>query len=119
MRDKNTSARLCAKNAGGLMREGGHTCGTLWYNNNEGRRISFIVLQKLPFFKMTTSIRQYFSPTMRLPSRKDTGIGAVATHKANGGMKDVLEKKPVNRALRRGKDIPTSLTPTELRSADT
>ena len=30
-RDKNTSARLCAKNAGGLMREGGRICGTLRY----------------------------------------------------------------------------------------
>ena len=28
-RDKNTSARLCAKNAGGLMCEGGRICGTL------------------------------------------------------------------------------------------
>ena len=28
-RDKNTSARLCAKNARGLMREGGRICGTL------------------------------------------------------------------------------------------
>ena len=32
VRGKNTSARLCAKNAGGgLMREGGHICGTLQY----------------------------------------------------------------------------------------
>ena len=31
MRDKNTSVRVCAKNAGGLMRQGGHICGTLWY----------------------------------------------------------------------------------------
>ena len=31
-RDKNTSARLCTKNVGGgLMREGGRTCGTLRY----------------------------------------------------------------------------------------
>ena len=29
--DKNTSARLCAKNAGGLMHEGGRICGTLQY----------------------------------------------------------------------------------------
>ena len=30
--DKNTSATLCTKNAGGgLMREGGHICGTLRY----------------------------------------------------------------------------------------
>jgi len=28
---KNTSTRLCTKNAGGLMREGGHICRTLWY----------------------------------------------------------------------------------------
>ena len=26
---KNTSVRVCAKNAGGLMREGGAICGTL------------------------------------------------------------------------------------------
>ena len=32
-RDKNTSARVCAKKAGGggLMREGGRICGTLQY----------------------------------------------------------------------------------------
>ena len=32
--DKNTSAGLCAKNGGGggLMCEGGHICGTLWYH---------------------------------------------------------------------------------------
>ena len=29
--NKNTSAGLCAKNAGGLMREGGRICGTLRY----------------------------------------------------------------------------------------
>ena len=37
-RDKNTSARLCAKNAGGggggLMCEGGRICGTLRYIHN-------------------------------------------------------------------------------------
>ena len=37
------------------------------------------------FFKMNTGIRQYFSPTTRLSSHKDTGIGAVATREANGG----------------------------------
>ena len=35
---------------------------------------------------------------MRLPSRKDTGIGAVATHEANKGVKRVLEKQ-ANRVL--------------------
>ena len=35
---------------------------------------------------MSTGICQYFSPTTRLPSHKDTGIGAVVTHEANGGM---------------------------------
>ena len=29
--DKNTSAVLCTKNAGGVMREGGRICGTLRY----------------------------------------------------------------------------------------
>ena len=61
---------------------------------------------------------QYFSPTTRLPSHKDTGIGVVASHETNGGMKRVLESKPANRVLRSGNNIPTSLTPTELRSAD-
>ena len=42
---------------------------------------------------MNTGIRQYFSPTTRLPSHKDTGIGAVATREANGGVKRVLEKQ--------------------------
>ena len=45
------------------------------------------------FFKMSTGIRQYFSPTTRLPSHKDTGIGAAATREANGGVKRVLEKQ--------------------------
>ena len=31
--------------------------------------------------------------TTRLPSHKDTGIGAVATREANGGVKRVLEKQ--------------------------
>ena len=31
VRDKNTPARLSAKNAGGLMREGGRICRTLRY----------------------------------------------------------------------------------------
>ena len=30
---------------------------------------------------------------MPFPSRKDTGIGALATREANGGMKRVLEKQ--------------------------
>ena len=42
---------------------------------------------------MSTGIRQYFSPTTRLPSHKNNGIGAVATHEANGGVKSVLEKQ--------------------------
>ena len=42
---------------------------------------------------MSISIHQYFSPTTRLPSHKDTGIGAVATREANGGVKHVLEKQ--------------------------
>ena len=40
-----------------------------------------------------TNEHQYFSPTMPFPSRKDTGIGALATREANGGMKRVLEKQ--------------------------
>ena len=51
---------------------------------------------------------------MRLPSHKDTGIGAVATHEANESVKHVLE----NRVLRSRNNIPTSLTMTESRSAD-
>ena len=43
--------------------------------NSEGGRISYIVLQKLFFFYLRTGICQYFSPTTRLPSHKDTGIG--------------------------------------------
>ena len=94
--------------------------GLVQYNNNEGGKISSIVLQKLFvffFFKMSTG--QYFSPTTQLPSHKDTGIGAVATRKVNRGMKHVLEKQASQRALRSRNDIPTSLTPTQLRSADT
>ena len=80
---------------------------------------------------MSTGIHQNFSPTMRLPSHKDTGIRAVATREANKGVKHGVgeasqpteqasqQSKPANRALRSGNDIPTSLTPTELRSADT
>ena len=56
---------------------------------------------------------------MRLPSHKDTEIGVVATHETNGSVKHVFESKPANRALRSGNNIPTSLTPTQPRSADT
>ena len=57
---------------------------------------------------------------MRLPSRKDTGIGAVATREANGGVKRVLEKQASQQSAKEAKTIylPTSLTPTELRLAD-
>ena len=57
------------------------------YNNCEGGRISYIVLQKLLFFYLSTGIYQYFSLNTRLPSRRDTGIGVVATREANGGVK--------------------------------
>ena len=42
---------------------------------------------------MSTNIRQYFSPTMPFPSRKDTEIGALPTREANVSMKRVLEKQ--------------------------
>ena len=54
---------------------------------------------------MSTGIRQDFSPTKRLSSHKDTGIGAVATREAYGGVKRVLEKQATNRALKSGNDI--------------
>ena len=68
---------------------------------------------------MSTGIRQYFSPTMRLPSHKDTGIRVVATREANGGVKRVLEKQASQQSTKKGTQIPTSLTLTEPRSADT
>ena len=50
---------------------------------------------------MNTGIRQYFSPTTRLPSHKDTGIGAVATREANGAVKRVLEKQASQRSAKK------------------
>ena len=56
MQDKNTSARLCAKNAGGggggLMHEGGRICGTLRYLPS---LLSFLVhvLFGLPFLHLS------------------------------------------------------------------
>ena len=46
VQDKNISARLCAKKAGGLMREGGggHICGTLWYTNTQAIRANGTIL---------------------------------------------------------------------------
>ena len=56
------------------------------------------MLQTLFLIDMSTSILKYFSPTAGLPttgipSHKDTGIGKVATHEANGSGKRVLEKQ--------------------------
>ena len=42
---------------------------------------------------MSTGIRQYFSPTTPFPSRKDTRIGALATHEASRSMQRVLQKQ--------------------------
>ena len=42
---------------------------------------------------MSTGFRQYFSPTMSFPSRRDSVIGALAIHEANGSVKHVLEKQ--------------------------
>ena len=67
---------------------------------------------------MSTGIRQYFSPTTPFPSRKDTGIGTLATRKANGSVKRVLEKQAMQ-ATEHGNNIPTSQTPTELGLANT
>ena len=44
-------------------------------------------------FFLKTGIRQYFSLATPFPGRKDTGIGALATCKANGSMKHMLEKQ--------------------------
>ena len=73
---------------------------------------------------MSTGIRQDFSPTKRLPSHKDTGIGAVATREAYGGVKRVLEKQASQQSAKKRKRyiyiyILTSLTPTEPKSAVT
>ena len=40
---------------------------------------------------------------MRLPSHKDTGIGAVATREANTGMKRVLEKQASQQSAKKWK----------------
>ena len=42
---------------------------------------------------MSTGIRQYFSPTMSFSSCRDSVIGVLATHEANGSVKHVLEKQ--------------------------
>ena len=55
------------------------------------------------FFKMSTSIRQYFSPTTQLPSHKDTGIGVVTTHEANVGVKCLLEKQASQQSAKKQK----------------
>ena len=73
------------------------------YNNSEGGRISYIVLQKLGGgVYLSTGICQYFSPTTRLPSHKDTGIRAVAPRKANGGVKHVLETQASQQSAKKG-----------------
>ena len=90
-------------------------------NNNEGGRISYTVFQKLGlYFKMSTGNYQYFSPTTPFPSRKDTGIGALATREANGSVKHVLERQARQQSIiKSGNNIPTSQTPTEPSSANT
>ena len=50
-----------------------------------------------------TSIRQYFSPTTPFPSRKDTGIGLLATCEANGSVKCVLEKQARQQSAKKWK----------------
>ena len=72
------------------------------YNNSEGGKISCIVLEKLFFFYLSTGICQYFSPNTRLPSHKDTEIGAVATREANGGVKHVLETQASQQSAKKG-----------------
>ena len=52
---------------------------------------------------MSNGVRQYFSLTMWLSSHQDTGIGAVATHKANGGVKCVLEKQASQQSAKKRK----------------
>ena len=55
------------------------------------------VAEQVPFFLKSCCFfqdeYQYFNPTTRLPSHKDTGIRVVATRVANGGVKRVLEKQ--------------------------
>ena len=52
---------------------------------------------------MSTGIQQYFRPTMPFPSRKDTGIGALATREANGSVKCVLEKQARQQSTKKWK----------------
>ena len=52
---------------------------------------------------MSTGSHQYFSPTTPFPSRKDTGIGALATCEANGTMKRVLEKQARQQSAKKQK----------------
>ena len=52
---------------------------------------------------MSTGIRQYFSPTTPFPSRKDTGIGALATREANGSVRRVLEKQARQQSAKKQK----------------
>ena len=74
------------------------------YNNSEGGRINSIVFLKLFFFfKISTSIHQCFRPAPPFPSRRDTGIGVVATREANGNMKRVLEKQARQQSAKKRK----------------
>ena len=57
---------------------------------------------------MSSGICQYFSSTTPFPSCKDTGIGELATCKANGSV--CWRSKPGNRALRSRNNLPTSQT---------
>ena len=52
---------------------------------------------------MSTSIRQYFSPTTLFPSRKDTRIGVLATCKANRRVKRVLDKEARQQSAKKRK----------------
>ena len=52
---------------------------------------------------MSTGIRLYFSLTTWLPSHKETGIGAIATHEANVCLKHVLEKQASQQSTKKRK----------------
>ena len=52
---------------------------------------------------MSTGIHQYFSLTTPLPSRKNTGIGALATREANESVKRVLEKQARQQSAKKQK----------------
>ena len=70
--------------------------GLVQYNNIEGGRIiKFHCFSKAGGFFQDeyTGIHQYFSLTTPFPSRKDTGIGALATREASGSVKRVSEKQ--------------------------